>query len=406
MNKRIYLDYNATTPVDSRVQNIFIRELNNFANASSMHEDGRTVAAALNEARKRVATLINVDAEQILFTSGGSESNNTIFRTMASPAMEATTSRKERFSGRKRILVSAIEHPCVMESAKYLATLGMDVHFIPVDADGRVDEDRYRELLFEGEKTGRRDLMPLLVSIMMANNEIGTIQDISRLSALAHEAGSLFHTDAVQAAGKIPVDVSVLGVDYLTYSGHKIYGPKGVGALYFAKGAPLDPLIRGGHQEKGLRAGTYNAPAIIAFGEAALIAAERLDEWGTRMRSLRNRLRDGFVAKVPDIRINGHPEQVLPNTLNVSFPGAEGEAILLSMDLEGIDVSTGSACASGDLEPSHVLVATGVGPELAHGSIRFSMGNETTVEEIDYVLEKVPPIIARLRSFSTVIHKE
>ena len=406
MNKRIYLDYNATTPVDSRVQNIFIRELNNFANASSMHEDGRTVAAALNEARKRVATLINVDAEQILFTSGGSESNNTIFRPMASPAMEATTSRKERFSGRKRILVSAIEHPCVMESAKYLATLGMDVHFIPVDADGRVDEDRYRELLFEGEKTGRRDLMPLLVSIMMANNEIGTIQDISRLSALAHEAGSLFHTDAVQAAGKIPVDVSVLGVDYLTYSGHKIYGPKGIGALYFAKGAPLDPLIRGGHQEKGLRAGTYNAPAIIAFGEAALIAAERLDEWGTRMRSLRNRLRDGFIAKVPDIRINGHPEQVLPNTLNVSFPGAEGEAILLSMDLEGIDVSTGSACASGDLEPSHVLVATGVGPELAHGSIRFSMGNETTVEEIDYVLEKVPPIIARLRSFSTVIHKE
>jgi len=406
MNKRIYLDYNATTPVDSRVQDIFIRELNNFANASSMHEDGRTVAAALNEARKRVATLINVDAEQILFTSGGSESNNTIFRTMASPAMEATTSRKERFSGRKRILVSAIEHPCVMESAKYLATLGMDVHFVPVDADGRVDEDRYRELLFEGEKTGRRDLMPLLVSIMMANNEIGTIQDISRLSALAHEAGALFHTDAVQAAGKIPVDVSVLGVDYLTYSGHKIYGPKGVGALYFAKGVPLDPLIRGGHQEKGLRAGTYNAPAIIAFGEAALIAAERLDEWGTRMRSLRNRLRDGFVAKVPNIRINGHPEQVLPNTLNVSFPGAEGEAILLSMDLEGIDVSTGSACASGDLEPSHVLVATGVGPELAHGSIRFSMGNETTADEIDYVLEKVPPIIARLRSFSTVIHKE
>jgi cysteine desulfurase len=406
MNKRIYLDYNATTPVDSRVQNIFIRELNNFANASSMHEDGRTVAAALNEARKRVASLIHADAEQILFTSGGSESNNTIFRTMASPAIEATTSRKERFSGRKRILVSAIEHPCVMESAKYLATLGMDVHFIPVDADGRVDEDRYRELLFEGEKTGRRDLMPLLVSIMMANNEIGTIQDISRLSALAHEAGSLFHTDAVQAAGKIPVDVSVLGVDYLTYSGHKIYGPKGVGALYFAKGVPLDPLIRGGHQEKGLRAGTYNAPAIIAFGEAALIAAERLDEWGRRMRSLRNRLRDGFVAKVPNIRINGHPEQVLPNTLNVSFPGAEGEAILLSMDLEGIDVSTGSACASGDLEPSHVLVATGVGPELAHGSIRFSMGNETTADEIDYVLEKVPPIIARLRSFSTVIHKE
>ncbi len=406
MNKRIYLDYNATTPVDSRVQDIFIRELKNFANASSMHEDGRAVATALDEARKHVAALIHAPAEQIIFTSGGSESNNTIFRTMVSPAMISTTTRKERFAGKKRIIVSAIEHPCVMESAKYLASLGMDVHFVPVDADGRLNEDRYRELLTEGEKNGRRELMPLFVSIMMANNEIGTIQDIARLAALAHEAGALFHTDAVQAVGKVPVQVPELEVDYLTFSGHKIYGPKGIGALYYAKGVPLEPLIKGGHQEKGLRAGTYNTPAIIAFGEAALLAAERLDRYGSRMRTLRNRLRDGFIAKVPDIRVNGHPEHVLPNTLNVSFPGAEGEAILLSLDLEGIDVSTGSACASGDLEPSHVLVATGVGPELAHGSIRFSMGNETTEEEIEYVLEKVPPIIARLRSFSTVSHKE
>ncbi len=406
MNKRIYLDYNATTPVDPRVQKRFIQELENFANASSMHEDGRRVASALNEARNRVAALVNAPAEQILFTSGGSESNNTIFRTMLSPALESTTSRKERFGGKKRIIVSAIEHPCVTESAKYLAELGMDVHFVPVDPDGILDEQRYRELLTEGEKTGQRELMPLFVSVMMANNEIGTIQDIAHLASLAHDAGALFHTDAVQAVGKVPVDVEKLGVDYLTYSGHKIYGPKGVGALYFAKSAPLDPLIRGGHQEKGLRAGTYNAPAIIAFGEAAQLAADRLDSYGSRMLSLRTRLRDGFLARVPDIRINGHPQQVLPNTLNVSFPGAEGEAILLSMDLEGIDVSTGSACASGDLEPSHVLVATGVGPELAHGSIRFSMGNETTEEEIDYVLEKVPRIIARLRSFSTVPHKE
>lgn len=406
MNKRIYLDYNATTPIDPRVKDILIRELDDYANASSMHEDGRHVASKLNEARSRIASLIHVPPEQLIFTSGGSESNNMVFRTMVSAAMESTTSRKERFSGRKRIIVSDIEHPCVMESAKDLAAAGMDVHFVPVDSDGRLDEDHYRKLLFEGAENGNREQMPLLVSIMMANNEIGTVQDIARLASLAHEAGALFHTDAVQAIGKIPVDAAALGVDYMTCSGHKIYGPKGVGVLYAAKGMPLEPLIRGGHQEKGLRAGTYNSPSIVAFGEAALLAAERLDEYGTRLRALRNMLRDGFLAAVPDIRINGHPEYVLPNTLNVSFPGAEGEAILLSLDLEGIDVSTGSACASGNLEPSHVLVATGVGPELAHGSIRFSMGNGTTEEEIQYVLEKVPPIIARLRSFSTVSHKE
>ncbi|HHU35920.1 MAG TPA: cysteine desulfurase [Treponema sp.] len=406
MAKRIYLDYNATTPVDRRVQDILIAELGNYANASSMHEDGRRVAAAVATAREHVASLIHALPEQVIFTSGGSESNNTIFRTMVSSALETTTSRKELYAGKKRIIVSAIEHPCVMESAKHLASLGMDVHFVPVDSAGRINEEIYRDLLLEGAKSGEREKMPLFVSIMMANNEIGTIQDIQKLATLAHEAGALFHSDAVQAVGKIPVDVQTLGVDYLTYSAHKIYGPKGVGALFVAKGRPLEPLIRGGHQEKGMRAGTYNSPVIIAFGEAARLAAESLGDYGTTMLRLRNLLREGFLAAVPDVHINGHSEYVLPNTFNISFPGAEGEAILLHLDLVGIDVSTGSACASGDLEPSHVLLATGVGPELAHGSIRFSMGHETTEEEIAYVLEMVPPIIAKLRSFSTISPKE
>lgn len=239
---------------------------------------------------------------------------------------------------------------------------------------------------------------------MMANNEIGTIQDIKALALLAHEQGSLFHTDAVQAAGKILVDVQDLGVDYLTLSAHKLYGPKGVGALFVKKGVPIEALIKGGHQEKGLRAGTYNAPSIIAFGEAARIAREELTSYEKHTRALRNKLRDGFLSSIPDIRINGHAEHVLPNTLDVSFPGAEGEAILLMLDILGVSVSTGSACASGSLEPSHVLMATGVGPELAHGSIRFSLGLYTTDEHIEFVLKEMPPLIKRLRGFSTLSH--
>ena len=293
-----------------------------------------------------------------------------------------------------------------MESAKRLEFLGFTVKQIPVDPEGMIVLESYKAMLSAAASSARLEDRPLLVSVMMANNEIGTIQDIRLLSSLAHEAGALFHTDAVQAAGKIPVDVKALDVDYLTLSAHKIYGPKGVGALYVKKGAPLESFIKGGHQEKGLRAGTYNSPSIIAFGEAARQAAEGLNDYEASLRRMRNKLRDGFLEAIPDIRINGHPDQVLPNTLNVSFPGAEGEAILLMLDLKGISVSTGSACASGSLEPSHVLMATGVGPELAHGSIRFSLGLTTTDEEIDYVLEQMPPVIKRLRGFSTVAHKE
>jgi cysteine desulfurase len=406
MNKRIYLDYNATTPLDPAVREVFIRELDRFANGSSMHEDGRQVAKDIFAAREAVAQLINAKPDEIIFTSGGSESNNTVFNTMVSPAMTRTSHRAELYGGKKTVITTAIEHPCVLESSKRLESLGMAVHYLPVDGAGVVDLARYRELLSRGLASGNQAEKPLLVSIMMANNEIGTIQDIKELARLAHEAGALFHTDAVQAVGKIPVDVQDLGVDYLTMSCHKIYGPKGVGALYVRKGVPIEPFVRGGHQEDGLRAGTYNGPSIVAFGEAARLARERLPQYEAHTRALRNRLRDGFLRQVPDIRINGHPEWVLPNTLDVSFPGAEGEAILLMLDIAGISVSTGSACASGSLEPSHVLMATGVGPELAHGSIRFSLGQYSTEAEVDFVLETVPAVIKRLRGFSTVSSKE
>ncbi|MCL2557274.1 MAG: aminotransferase class V-fold PLP-dependent enzyme, partial [Treponema sp.] len=245
----------------------------------------------------------------------------------------------------------------------------------------------------------------LLVSVMLANNEIGTIQDLKEIAALSKAAGALTHTDAVQAMGKIPVNAKDLGVDYMTISAHKFYGPKGVGALYIRKGAPFSPLIMGGHQEHGLRAGTYGNLGIFAMGAAAKLAAGRVESYGREIAPLRARLLAGLSAAIPNIVVNGHPTDVLPNTLNVSFPGAEGEAILLSMDIEGIEASTGSACASGSLEPSHVLVATGLGPELAHGSIRFSLGWGVSAEDVDYIIKTLPPIIARLRAMSSASYR-
>lgn len=378
------MDFNATTPLREEVKALMVGSFDIYANASSMHEAGRDAAKRLELARQEVAGLIGAQAQDVIFTSGGSESNNTVFQTML------VEGPKRKRTG---IIISAIEHPCVMNAAEELERRGFTLHKIPVDDKGRLDLDRYRTAL---------DSNTLLVSIMMANNEIGTIQDIPRLAGLSHDVGALFHTDAVQAAGKIPVDVSTLGADYLTLSAHKIYGPKGVGALWHRKKSPLEPLIRGGHQEHGLRAGTYNTTAIYGFGLAARLAVEELAEYQPKLSSLRSRLRDGLLERVPNIRINGDDEHCIPNTLNASFPGAEGEAILLSLDLSGIAASTGSACASGSLDPSHVLMATGVGPELAHGSIRFSMGRTTTEADVDRVLEVIPPVIARLRAMSTL----
>jgi len=382
----IYMDYNATTPLRPEVKDFMVRALDIYANASSMHEAGRRAKAEIEAARKAVAQLIGAkDPSSLYFTSGGSESNNTVFMTMYHEGRKNPTRRK--------ILTSSIEHPCVMNAAAYLAEEGFPVVYLPVDSSGRLDMEALK-----------KEIGPdvLLVSVMAANNEIGTIQDIKAISALAKSAGALVHSDATQAVGKIPLSVEDLGLDYLTLSCHKIYGPKGIGALFVRAGAPIVPLIRGGHQENGVRAGTYNNLGILSFGKAAQLALEDLDNFAKRLSALRARLMEGLVARIQHVRVNGHPQEVLPNTLNISFPGAEGEAILLSLDLEGIQVSTGSACASGSLDPSHVLMATGLGPELAHGSIRFSLGRDTTEEEVDYVIEKLPPIIQRLRRMSTV----
>jgi len=381
----VYMDYNATTPLRPEVRDLMVRALDVYGNASSLPALGRTENAEIEETRANVAALIGAkEASAVYFTSGGSESNNTVFNTMF------LIGRKQ---ARRKIITTAIEHPCVLNAAAHLKDEGFPVVFLPVDRDGLIDMGAYRA-----------ELGPdvLLVSVMAANNEIGTIENIGEIARLAKAEGAFVHTDATQAVGKVPVSVEEWNVDYLTLSCHKIYGPKGIGALYVRQKAPIEPLIRGGHQENGVRAGTYNNLGIIGFGEAARLAKEELPEYRQRVGGLRAMLRDLILERIPMVRINGHPVHALPNTLNVSFPGAEGESILLSLDLEGIEVSTGSACASGSLEPSHVLMAIGLGPELAHGSIRFSLGRYTTEDEVRYVAEKLPPIIARLRKMSTV----
>ncbi|MDR1211564.1 MAG: cysteine desulfurase [Spirochaetaceae bacterium] len=389
--KRIYLDYNATTPLRPEVREAMIHDFEVYGNASSMHGSGRLAHNRVEEAREAVAALIGTAAETITFTSGGSESNNTVFETAR--VLGSGPDGRVLESGRTEIITTTIEHPCVLNSAEYLKSLGFPVRFLGVDEYGRINLDELESLL--SDKT-------LLVSVMMANNEIGTVQNIKKIAGLVKARGALMHSDGVQATGKIPVNVEELGVDYFTVSAHKIYGPKGIGGLYIRKKAPVFPLIHGGHQEDGRRAGTYNNTGILGFGRAAELARRDLSAYMNHAGSLRDRLREGLFKTIPNIKMNGHPEDTVPNTLNVSFPGAEGESILLSLDMEGIEVSTGSACASGSLEASHVLLAIGVGPELAHGSIRFSLGWGTTAEDIDYTVERTGPIIARLRAMSSV----
>lgn len=386
--RRVYLDYNATSPLHPEVRTALIDSFDVYANPSSVHAMGREAAARVEQARASVAALINAPVESIIFTGGGSESNNTVLRIPVCADVECRNFCRHR----RGLVTSAIEHPSVLYTAQTLGASGVPVRYVGVDETGKIRLDEFRESLSEEVA---------LVSIMTANNEIGTIQDIAEVTRLAHERGILVHTDAVQSVGKVPVDVEALGVDFLSFSGHKFGAPKGVGVLYARRNAPFCSLLHGGHQEAGRRAGTLNTQGIIGIGRAAEVSLAEGAAVNARIRELRERLRAGLLDRVPAIRVNGHPDDALPGTLNVSFEGAEGEAILLYLDLAGIAVSTGSACASGSLDPSHVLLATGVGPELAHGSIRFSLGFLTTAEEIDYVLEQVPPVIERLRSMST-----
>lgn len=380
----IYLDNNATTRMADEVAALMRDNLALYGNASSMHSLGRDAYSGIDWAREMCASLISSDKDEILFTSGASESNNTVFNT-ARELIDAG-------SKRDRIVTTTVEHPSIIETVKYLKSLGYRIDECPVDREGRLRLDDFERLM--GPDV-------LLVSIMTGNNETGTIQPVGEAARLAHACGALVHSDATQAIGKIPVSVKDLDVDYLSLSAHKFYGPKGVGVLYVRKGSPISPFVHGGHQEGGLRAGTYNNLGIIGLGEAARLARENLAQEHDALWAMRERLRKGIEERIPEVVINGCQEHCLPGTLNVSFPGAEGESILLYLDLEGIEVSTGSACATGSLEPSYVLLAGGLDVELAHGSIRFSLGRYNTMDEVDTVIEKLPPIIERVRAMST-----
>ena len=386
MGRLIYLDNNATTQMAPEVLSA-VTEAQSvvYGNASSMHTFGREAQRLVEQARSNMAELLDCDSGEVTFTSGASEANNTVF-------MIARSLIEKRGSG--RIVTTTIEHPSIMETVKYLRNCGIRVDQAPVSSDGRVKMD-------ELEKLMGPDVV--LVSVMTGNNETGTIQPIEEISGLAHKYGAFMHTDATQAIGKIEVSCRKWNLDYLSCSGHKFYGPKGVGVLYARKGVPYEPFVHGGEQEHGRRAGTYNTIAIYGMGVAAKLAKENIDEESRRLWAMRERLREGIVASVPNVVVNGCNDRrsCLPGTLDVSFENVEGESILLMLDMAGIAVSTGSACATGSLEPSYVLMAGGLDVELAHGSIRFSFGRFNTMEDVDYVLEVLPPIISRLRSIST-----
>jgi cysteine desulfurase len=385
--KRVYMDHNATTPLHPEVKRVITEALDTFGNPSSFHHFGRQSRKLIEEARGKIASFINAEPDELIFVGSGSEANNAVLYMLSCQSQSCRQSRNG--SG---IITTKIEHPCIMETSKCLHDRGLEVSYLDVDHQGKISLDQLKEIL--NEQTG-------LVSVMMANNEIGTLQDIKTIARIVHEKGSLFHTDAVQAVGKVKVDVKELGIDFLTISGHKIYAPKGIGALYIRKGVPFCPLIRGGHQEQGRRAGTENTLGIIALGKAIEMRAREMDDEASRLLELKALLKKGLEDNIADIHFNGHPTDTLPGTLNVSFNGAEGESILLYMDLEGIAASTGSACASGSLDPSHVLLATGASAETAHGSIRFSLGRDNTREDAEYVIAKLPGIIQKIRDMSS-----
>ncbi len=390
--RNVYFDHNATTPLHPEVVRTLTESMARFGNPSSMHAYGREARALVEHARETVAAFIGALPEELVFVGSGSEGNNTVLSIMGCQSQHCSCDRDHK----THIVTTAIEHPCILETSKCLENRGCPTTRLGVDRHGKINLDQLRASITE--QTG-------VVSVMMANNEIGTLQDIREIARIVHEKGSLFHTDAVQAFGKIPIDVNDLGIDFLTASGHKIYGPKGIGVLYARRSVPFCPFVHGGHQERGRRAGTENTLGIAGFGKAVEMRALEMDSEHTRLLHLKQALKNGIEARIPDVFFNGHPTDSLAGTLNVSFAGAEGESILLYLDLEGIAVSTGSACASGSLDPSHVLLATGTPVEHAHGSIRMSLGRGNTMEDVEYVLEKLPPVIAKIREMSTVYNR-
>ncbi len=384
MKKLIYMDNAATTPMHPEVLKAMMPYLTDeYANPSTLYSFAGKPRQAIEDARNLVASLIGANAKEIYFTSGATESDNW--------AIKGTAYALE--SKGRHIITSAIEHHAVIEPCQFLKKQGFEITFLPVDSDGLVDPNDVRNAITD---------QTILISIMHSNNEIGVIEPIAEIGAIAREKGILFHTDATQSVGKVPLDVNQLNVDMLSLSAHKFYGPKGVGALYIRKGVRIANFMHGGGQENGKRAGTHNVPGIVGLGKAAELAKETMAEESQYLTRLRDKLIEGILTKIPDSRLNGHPTKRLPNIVNVSIKGVEGESMIISLDMLGICSSSGSACTSGTLEASHVLLALGLTHELAHGSLRLSLGRENTEEDVDAVLNALPGIVERLRTISPI----
>ena len=382
--RKVYFDHSATTPVDPRVLRAMLPYFSKkFGNTSSIHTFGREGKVATEEARERIARALNADASEIVFTSGGTESDNL--------AIKGTAFIEKR---RKHIITTSVEHQAVLQTCDYLAKKGFHVMYLPVDETGMVDPK-------EVERNITDDTF--IISVMHANNEVGAINPIAEIGSMAREKGILFHTDAVQSFGKLWIDVKAMNIDLLSLSGHKIYGPKGIGALYVRKGIQLEKQIHGGHHERNRRAGTDNVPAIVGLGKAVTICQEVMQQETEEVAALRDALFNKIKERIPNVHLNGKLDSRLPGNLNIAFEGIEGESILLNLDLKGIAASSGSACTSGSPEPSHVLSAMGIQSELAQASIRFSLGRGNTQEDVDYTVEVLPEIIERLRSISPLL---
>lgn len=388
MEKKIYFDHAATTPVDRRVlEKMLPYFTEKFGNPNSQHWFGRQTVSAVDEARDTVARLIGAKSSEIYFTSGGTEADNWALRGAA----YAMAHRG------KHLIVSAVEHPAMITTAKELMKRGFEVTFAEVDEYGAVDLEKL-------ERAIRPDTT--FVGVMTANNEVGTLQPVKEIAALCKKKGVLFFTDAVQAAGALRLDVKELGADMLSFSAHKFYGPKGVGVLYIRSGLKIDKIVTGGHQERSMRGGTTNVPAVVGLAEALRLAVSESDENAAYVSSLRDRFIRRVQREIPFVKLNGHPENRLPANANFSFRYVEGESLLFSLDLKGIAVSSGSACSSGSLEPSHVLLAMGLPEGLAHGSVRFSFGRHNTAEEVDYAVDALKEIVLKLRALSPLFPKD
>lgn len=381
------MDNNATTPVHPEVMEVMLPFFSeHFGNPSSIHWAGREVKKGIETARESVASFLKCDSKEIVFTAGGSESDNLAIKGVC----EALKDKGNH------IITTRVEHPAVLHTCEYMEKQGFQVTYLPVDMDGMINLEDLKNAITD--KT-------ILITIMFANNETGTIFPISEIGKIAKERKITFHSDAVQAAGKIPLDVNALNVDLLTISAHKLYGPKGVGVLYVRKGTKMKPMIHGGGQERNRRAGTENVTGLVGLGKACEIAMRDMDAESERLFKLRERLHKGLTQKIEHVKLNGHPSKRLNNTLNVSFEYVEGESLLLNLDMDGVAASSGSACSSGSLEPSHVLTAMGLPHEAAHGSVRFSLGRSNTEADIDKIIEIMPPVVARLRAMSPLYGK-